>query len=279
MNYQKVVQNIRNDLRTYVKKHGLKSLVLGVSGGADSALIAALASPVCAELHIPLIGLSIPIQTNKEDELVRARLIGKNFCTVFHELNLSSAFQMEQEVLWDPVNDLFPMTGDADVIKHRVAIAKGNLKARMRMRLIYHVAGITEGLVLGTDNLTEYNVGFWTIFGDVGDYGMIQNLWKTEVYQIMLFLADELESLNKHDALIACVEAIPTDGLGITSSDLEQLGADTYAEVDKILQAWTLNCVDRDAYKEHPVVLRHEKTHYKRNHPYNIPRDVLLKGA
>jgi NAD+ synthase len=279
MNYQKVVQNIRNDLRTYVNKHGLKSLVLGVSGGADSALIAALAHPICVECNIPLIGLSIPIQTNKDDELARARLVGKNFCTVFHELNLSSAFQMEQETLWNTVNNLFPMQGNVEVIKRRVAIAKGNLKARMRMRLIYHVAGITEGLVLGTDNLTEYNVGFWTIFGDVGDYGMIQNLWKTEVYQIMLFLADDFNDSNKHDALIACVDAVPTDGLGISNSDLEQLGANTYAEVDKILQTWVLNCADREKYKEHPVVQRHEKTHYKRNHPYNIPRDILLKGA
>jgi len=271
MFHERVVKNIQNDLRNYITKHGLKSLILGVSGGADSALVAALANPVCLELKIPLIGFSIPIETNKQDELLRARMVGKSFCTTFYEMDLTPVFKQEQEGLWGVVNKLFP---ECDY-----AIANGNLKARMRMRLLYHVAGITGGLVLGTDNFTEYNVGFWTLFGDVGDYGMIQNLWKTEVYQLMRFIAEDCNNQEKYDALMACVNATPTDGLGITSSDLEQLGAPTYDEVDKILQMWLQNRAGRDAYEDHPVIKRHLKTSYKRCHPYNIPRDVVLKGA
>jgi NAD+ synthase len=272
MFHERVVKNIQNDLRNYITRYGLKSLVLGVSGGADSALVAALASPVCIELKIPLIGLSIPIATNKDDEKARARMVGKNFCTSFYEIDLTPVYEQEQTGLWGTINDLFPKL-------ESYAIANGNLKARMRMRLLYHVAGITGGLVLGTDNLTEYNLGFWTIFGDCGDYGMIQNLWKTEVYQIMRFMAEDCNNPEKHDTLMACVNAIPTDGLGVTSSDLEQLGAPTYDEVDKILLMWTQNRAGRDTYEDHPVITRHLKTSYKRSHPYNIPRDVLLKGA
>jgi NAD+ synthetase len=272
MFHERVVKNIQSDLRNYIIKHGLKSLVLGVSGGADSALVAALASPICIELKIPLIGLSIPIATNKDDEKDRARAVGKNFCTSFYEIDLTPVYEQEQLGLWDTINDLFPKLDS-------YAIANGNLKARMRMRLLYHVAGITGGLVLGTDNYTELCLGFWTLHGDVGDVGMIQNLWKTEVYQLMRFMAEDCNNQEKYDALMACVTAVPTDGLGITNSDLDQLGASTYDEVDKILQMWTQNRAGRDAYEDHPVIIRHIKTGYKRCHPYNISRDVVLKGA
>ena len=60
MNYENAVRNIRTELKTYVEKNNLKSLVIGVSGGIDSALCVLLAKPVCKELNIPLIGRSLP---------------------------------------------------------------------------------------------------------------------------------------------------------------------------------------------------------------------------
>lgn len=65
---------------------------------------------------------------------------------------------------------------------NRTPIANGNLQARCRMIHLYDLAGIHGGLVMSTDNQTEYQLGFWTIHGDVGDFDPIQDLWKTEVY-------------------------------------------------------------------------------------------------
>jgi len=81
MDYEKAVNNIRKELKTYIQENNLKSLILGVSGGIDSALCAVLAKPVCDELNIPLIGRSLPSSSNKSVENSRAALIGKYFCT------------------------------------------------------------------------------------------------------------------------------------------------------------------------------------------------------
>jgi NH3-dependent NAD+ synthetase len=155
--------------------------------------------------------------------------------------------------------------------------------------------------VLSTDNYTEYLLGFWTLHGDVGDLGLIQNLWKTEVYGLANYLRDEVEMLNKHSAaLYECICATPTDGLGVSSSDLVQLypewereGLDAraaYRKVDELLQEWLYGDWYEHVYAEwpnrktarykelveHPVIRRHEATAYKRHNPYNLPRKDLI---
>ena len=103
------------------------------------------------------------------------------------------------------------------------------------MIYLYDIAQEHNGLVLSTDNWTELMLGFWTLHGDCGDYGMIQNLWKTEVYEMASTFVENLEE-KRSRALLDCIEAIPTDGLGISASDLDQIGAESYKEVDEILQ-------------------------------------------
>jgi NH3-dependent NAD+ synthetase len=89
-NYSDMVGKIRQILKDYIVKQNLKSLVLGVSGGIDSALVAALAKPVCDELNIKLIGRSLPCGTNTQDEIDRAKNVGELFCHDFREIDLFS---------------------------------------------------------------------------------------------------------------------------------------------------------------------------------------------
>ncbi len=140
---------------------------------------------------------------------------------------------------------------------------------------LYHLAGINKGMVLSTDNFTELLMGFWTLHGDVGDYGMIQNLWKTEVYEMAILLASKFDAngeSEKAQALINCIYANPTDGLGVSDSDLDQLGADSYREVDKVI----IDYLNNGENEDHPVVQRYERTHFKRENPYNIPRKEIV---
>lgn len=137
----------------------------------------------------------------------------------------------------------------------RTPIANGNLQARCRMKHLYDIASIRKGLVMSTDNQTEYQLGFWTIHGDVGDFDPIQDLWKTEVYGLANYLRDRYkskalealhndykETCDKYRAMSYAVysscKLIPTDGLGISNSDLEQIGAKSYDEVDDILSRY-----------------------------------------
>lgn len=293
MNPAAVAKSIRGTLSDYVAKNKLKALVVGVSGGIDSAVCAALARPVCDYHGIPLIGRSITIASNKPEEVARAEAVGEAFCTDFEEIDLSTAFPtMVSELLEDD---------EPGELTHERRIRRGNLKARLRMIRLYDLASKYGGMVLSTDNLTELLLSFWTICGDVGDYGMIQKLWKSEVYILAAYEAAVCEADGRPDrgkALKDCIAGIPTDGLGVSESDLDQLGADTYDEVERVLKVWL--CVDEDAFSwddwltyegrsdnyedlqeerrgliDHPVVQRHIKTAFKREIPINIPRSDI----
>lgn len=108
---------------------------------------------------------------------------------------------------------------------------------------------------MSTDNQTEYQLGFWTIHGDVGDFDPIQDLWKTEVYGLANYLQDHYkskalealrndykETCDNYKAMSCAIynscKLVPTDGLGISNSDLEQIGAKSYDEVDDILSRY-----------------------------------------
>lgn len=294
MDWKKPVENIRGQLKYYVVQNGLKSLVLGVSGGIDSALVAALAAPVCKELGIPLIGRSLPHTSNKSDETCRADDVLKHFCTDPGICGINARVDLVLQDL---------ETGYSQKEDDRFnKIALGNIKARIRMIHLYDLAYRTRGMVLGTDNYTEMLVGFFTRNGDVGDYGMIQYLWKTEVYDLSRWLCENGLTTsggvynNAGMALDSCIDAVPTDGLGITVSDLDQLGASTYGEVDKILKTWLTSDLDsfhwdndflgyagrlenyeefakyRESLKEHPVIQRHLRTEFKRVGTVNLTR-------
>jgi len=276
MNYEKVTQNIRQELKNYLMDNNIKSLVMGISGGIDSAICAALAKPICDELNIPLIGRSLPTKTNASGENYRAKDIGKHFCTYFEEVDIQDGFKSMYGLAIDN------FTNDPDGISNeKESILKGNIKARVRMILLYDIAGATNGMVLSTDNWTEYLLGFWTLHGDVGDYGMIQELWKTEIYELSEYLAkNELEG-DAARALQSCVDCQATDGLGISNSDLDQImpgwegsSKDGYKMVDEKLALYT-NFGKGDT--DDPVIYRYKRTHFKRNNPTNIKRDKIVK--
>lgn len=265
--YNSAVQNIRTNLKDYIKKSNLKSLVLGISGGIDSALTAALAFPICKELNINLIGRSITIVSNKLDEIKRAKQIGENFSTDFREIDLSESFNALQKMIVEDFDN-------QDKNDYDFKIRLGNVKARTRMIYLYDLASKYKGMVLSTDNYTELLLGFWTLHGDVGDFGMFQNLWKTEVYQMSKYLAENECNTAQKEALLACVNAVPTDGLGITNSDLDQIKANSYQEVDEILIKMLKN--DLGEFENHPVIQRNRNSEFKRNNPYNIPRNKIV---
>lgn len=269
-NYKTPVENIRRELKNYIQSSGLKSIVIGISGGIDSAICAVLAKPVCDELGVKLIARSITIVSNKADEIERSVNIGKHFAHSFEEVNLSAAFE---SIAKSTMEDF----ATVDKNSHAYKIRQGNVKARTRMVYLYDLAAMNKGMVLSTDNLTELLLGFWTLHGDVGDYGMIQNLWKTEVYAMSRYLAQQMTDKEQADALLSCVTAVPTDGLGITNSDLDQIGASSYEEVDEILIEYLQNPDKETNETAKKVIQRKVNSEFKRNNPYNLPRELITE--
>ena len=257
LNYEHVFNVLVDKTAEYVTSNNLKAMVLGISGGIDSTVVAAICHEVSKKTDIPLIGRSLPIK-NKEDEFSVSELVGEAFCDEFKVFNLSNSYKASLFDLcadaglikdckgydWYWVSDLEELTG-------RTPIANGNLQARCRMKHLYDIASIRKGLVMSTDNQTEYQLGFWTIHGDVGD--PIQGLWKTEVYELAKWLIGYYYGIKKEvdadgarkicdmcEAIKKSMSLTPTDGLGISNSDLDQIGAKSYYDVDRVLQ--TLTC-------------------------------------
>lgn len=258
LNYEHVFDVLVDKTAEYVTENNLKAMVLGISGGIDSTVVAAICHEVSKKTGIPLIGRSLPIK-NKSDEFATSVHVGEAFCNEFSVYRLERSYRA---ALFDACADAGDVNmansyylDELEEMPSRTPIANGNLQARCRMMYLYDIASRHKGLVMSTDNQTEYQLGFWTIHGDVGDFDPIQDLWKTEVYGLANYLRDRYkskalealhndykETCDKYRAMSYAVysscKLIPTDGLGISNSDLEQIGAKSYDEVDDILSRY-----------------------------------------
>ncbi len=228
MDYKLIFDTIVENTVQYLIDNNIKAMVLGISGGIDSTVCAAICREVKRKTGIPLIGRSLRIK-NKHDEYSASVLVGNAFCDDFKEIDLSNGYNN----LYDAI------TINECGVNKQTLIADGNIQARLRMIYLYNLAGINKGLVIDTDNLSEHYLGFFTINGDVGDLNPIGNLWKTEVYELAHYLSEVYNFNNDVEAFMAMEASIkltPTDGLGISNSDLEQIGAKSYNDVDDILK-------------------------------------------
>lgn len=255
LNYEHVFNVLVDKTAEYVTSNNLKAMVLGISGGIDSTVVAAICHEVSKKTGIPLIGRSLPIK-NKSDEFATSVHVGEAFCNEFSVYRLERSYRA---ALFDACADAGDVNmansyylDELEEMPSRTPIANGNLQARCRMMYLYDIASRHKGLVMSTDNQTEYQLGFWTIHGDVGDFDPIQDLWKTEVYELAKWILGKYEKCNighadcffdmgaaqKVYALEQSIALTPTDGLGISNSDLEQIGAKSYDEVDDILSRY-----------------------------------------
>lgn len=293
LDYKKVFNVLVEETKKYLLDNNLKAMVLGISGGIDSTVTAAICHEVSKQIGIPLIGRSLPIK-NKDDEFNVSKLVGEAFCDDFKVVYLNKPYLsiLYSTLSWEGlISRTEDHCFDEDLLPLTTPIASGNIQARLRMIYLYNLASIHNGLVMSTDNQTEYQLGFWTIHGDVGDFDPLQDLWKTEVYGLAEwilnkyaedvmsagaggFLEKEEEYLHICEALKQSIRLIPTDGLGISNSDLDQIGAKSYAEVDAILQ-------DYFDYCEYYNNLEHDhysvNTYLEDNTLYDIEPDVIEK--
>lgn len=287
--YSDFIEEKRTALKEYIKNNNLKSLVIGISGGIDSTVSTALASEVCKEVGIPLIGRCLITNTNKDEEIEAARQVGNAFCSDFKEINITYDTELIAEHF---------ETTEGKMSK----LQKGNIKARYRMMYLYHTASMNGGVVIDNDNFTEFNLGFFTIHGDQGDINLgLHYLWKTEVYELAEELCEKYriayidsknnpesdteitdQWFNKYEALSHSIGLIPTDGNGVSNSDCEQFGLENYGQVDDVLKNIFFGLIQTPSIlselegkygKEgvEKLVNLYKKTDYKRkNSPLNL---------
>ena len=233
--YGKVFETLVQKTQDYLVRNHLNAMVLGISGGIDSTVVAAICREVSNRTGIPLIGRSLPTKFNKEGETTTADLVGKAFCDDYKVFDINQVY----------FSYLLQIKLGEEYEPSEYPIANGNIQARLRMMYLYNLASIYKGIVMDTDNLTENNLGYFTIHGDVGDFNPIGGLWKTEVFKLAEWLileySDYESNKSKSNAIWKSLNLKPTAGLGITDSDLDEIGAESYEQVDSILQeilAW-----------------------------------------
>ena len=243
MNAELINKHIVNWIKNYCYNNSMKSLVIGVSGGIDSALT----STLCAETNIKTIVVSMPIHQNKKQFKLAENHIDwlkKKYHNVESlNINLSSAF------------DIFKSTVPNDF---RSELALSNSRARLRMMTLYQIASSKNGIVVGTGNkIEDFCIGFFTKYGDGGvDISPIGDLLKSEVYN----LARNLEIIKEIQI------AEPTDGLWEDNrTDYDQIGA-TYEEIEWALK--NLNRIDLNQ-KEKKLIQLYKKHNEKNSHKMN----------
>jgi NAD+ synthase len=199
-------------LYEYIVDNNLKTFVVGVSGGLDSAVT----STLCAMTGMKVIVVNMPIHQNEIlDSLSDKHIewLKKTFKNVeSQKIDLTKTF------------DTFSFSFKEED-KDNLSLA--NSRARLRMATLYQISGANGGIVVGTGNKVEdFGVGFFTKYGDGGvDISPIADLMKTEVWEI----AKEL-GISKE-----IIDAPPTDGLWDDGrTDEDQLGA-SYAEIEKAM--------------------------------------------
>ena len=242
MDYQKVFETMIQETQKYLEDHNLFAMILGISGGLDSTVTAA----ICHEVEkrnpeIKFYGVSLPCTSNSGEERDSATACMKAFCKEgqYWTENLQKEYML--------------MKATCSQRHSPTTIGIGNIKARLRMIYLYDLANYTKGLVMDTDNLTEHYLGFFTIHGDVCDYNPIGGLWKHEVYELANYLYNEYYQApfgsegDKHLALEHAIGITPTDGNGVNDlGDMGQIAPafahdkniDAYTKVDDIIQKY-----------------------------------------
>jgi NAD+ synthase len=208
VNYEELKNRIVKWLGDYAIEHNIKSFVVGVSGGIDSAVV----STLCAETGLPTHVLSMPLHSSSQNDSLSDDYVS------YLEDNYNNVAKIRIDLtnVYDQLIRSFDFwVGGSKFTTNNLANA--NTKSRIRMVTLYQVAGNVGGIVVGTGNKVEdYGVGFYTKYGDGGvDIAPIADLYKTEVWE-----------LGKHlgvDQRI--IDAQPTDGLWEDGrTDEDQIG-------------------------------------------------------
>jgi NAD+ synthase (glutamine-hydrolysing) len=158
-------------LRDYTRKCGFRDMVIGLSGGIDSALTAALAVEALGAAHVT--GIAMPSQFSSQHSIDDARALADNLGIAFHVVPI------------EPIYHPYETAIDALFGEHRFDTTNENLQARIRGNILMAWSNRTGAMLLTTGNKSELAVGYCTLYGDMaGGFALLGDVYKTMVYRI-----------------------------------------------------------------------------------------------
>ncbi|MEX2647249.1 MAG: NAD+ synthase [Gaiellaceae bacterium] len=215
-------------LRDYVEKNGFREVVIGVSGGIDSALAAALAAEALGPERVHAV--SMPSAFSSPETRADALRLAESLGTPFLELPIEQVVESFRDVLAEPFAGLEPNE------------AEENIQARVRGVLLMALSNKFGWLVVTTGNKSELSVGYATLYGDMaGGFALLKDVYKTDVWR----LARRLNERPEREVIPASiVERAPTAELRADQLDEDSLPP--YLELDKVLKEY----VEEDRSRE-----------------------------
>ncbi len=207
VSYQILKEVLVNFLKEETEKTGLNNLVIGLSGGVDSALSAALAVEALGKDHV--FAYCLPYKTSSSKSLEDAKKVAGFLGINCEVIDIS------------PYADAY-----LNVFDHYIGNVRfGNVCARMRMVTLFDLSAAHGALVLGTSNKTELLLGYGTWYGDMASaLNPVGDLYKTQVWGLAEYMGIPKEVIEKH----------PTADLWQDQTDEGELGF-SYRDVDKLL--------------------------------------------
>ncbi|MGL5521756.1 MAG: NAD(+) synthase [Metamycoplasmataceae bacterium] len=203
MNLNEYIDYLAKWIKNQVLQANAKGVIVGISGGIDSAVVATIAKKAFPDNTL---GVLLPINNKRVFDLEDGIELCKKHNINYKVINLENEFNNFKELTQ---------------IKNKMSLA--NLQARLRMTTLYALAQENNYLVLGTDNLSEYELGYFTKFGDGAcDLLPIVNLFKSEIFKIGEILDIPINILNKK----------PSGGLWEDQEDEVELGF-KYSDFEK----------------------------------------------
>jgi NAD+ synthase (glutamine-hydrolysing) len=207
-------------LRDYVDKNGFREIVVGLSGGIDSALTAALAVEALGAERVH--GVSMPSRFSSDETRTDARRLGENLGIDFREIPI-------EEIVAAFDQALAPSFGERP---HD--LTEENLQARARGVLLMALSNKFGWLVVATGNKSELSVGYATLYGDMaGGFALLKDVFKTDVFRLAKHLNERAEGELIPQSIIARAPSAE-----LRDNQLDQDSLPPYPELDRVLEAY-----------------------------------------
>jgi NAD+ synthase len=219
-NYQASVLGLRD----YVRKNNFHKIILGMSGGIDSALVATIAVDALGNENVELYAL--PTKFNSQSSMDDAKLCAKNLQVALKIIEIEEIFQTNLKIL---------KTHEAIS-----SLAQENLQSRIRGNILMAISNSKNALLISTGNKSELACGYATLYGDMnGAFNPIKDFYKTEIYELANFRNKNLCKISDFGKLNLIpqniIEKAPSAELRYDQKDSDSLP--DYNELDKILYA------------------------------------------